>query len=106
MTGQSIFSNQESLLKILNSNEKEKGELFEIKDLWEDFGVTKNDNRFKNLQLSENGVFHSRKCSKIFLEMLNFKNDLISIEYIPISEEEISKKIIMSLLVNFISFPF
>ena len=42
---------------------------------------------------------HNRRCGKFYLDFLNSKSDLISIEYVPISEKELISKIIMCLMV-------
>lgn len=108
----SLFISEETLSSILGA-EIINEDQFEIKDLWEDFGseiryfliyfqigIFKNDNRFKNLNLIENGILHSRKCNGMLLEMMKYKNDIISIEYIPLSEKEMIKKIVMNLMAS------
>ena len=49
--------------------------------------------------MSEIGVLHSRRCGRVYLDFLKSKSDLIPIEYIPISEKELIRNIIMCLMV-------
>jgi len=91
----SIFAQQTMLSEIL----KEKGvDEFDVSNLWEDYGLSKNDNRFKDLKIAPCGLVTKEKCKDFKEKVEKSHESTIRETFQEIDDESIIEAISMLLM--------
>ena len=91
----SIFANGSMLPEIL----KEKGpEQFDVSNLWEDYGLSKNDNRFKDLNIAPCGLITKEKCRDFKVRVEKAHENIIGDTYQEVDDEALIESISMLLM--------
>ncbi len=78
---------------------KEKGpEQFDVSNLWEDYGLSKNDNRFKDLNIAPCGLITKEKCRDFKLRVEKAHENIIGDTYQEVDDEALIESISMLLM--------
>ena len=91
----SIFANESMLSEII----KEKGpEQYDVSNLWEDYGLSKNDNRFKDLNIAPCGLITKDSCREFKLKVEKAHENIIGDSYQEVDDEALIESISMLLM--------
>ncbi|KRX10450.1 hypothetical protein PPERSA_08752 [Pseudocohnilembus persalinus] len=93
-----LFKNGGENLNLLNMGQQldqfdKNKDRYIISNLWEDIGVSQNDNRFKSLKLAESGLLNEEKCLQMIKSYNKEEQNLFCLPVVQLQEQNLIQNI-------------